>query len=153
MIIKSTNPQSHPGTARGKVKRKMTRQTSCLTSEVDRITISMLIMVRYCHCQVVAFPLNMINSCQATAFSMCCALLNAILAGQNLSNLDNLFVGNTLGHKSDIADGSLRGWEFRKFGNLVGDYCVSPRFLDAVTVKFASAVSARLFTSWSSETG
>ena len=39
-----------------------------------------------------------------------------------------------LGHKSDIADGSLRGWEFRKFGNLVGDYCVSPRFLDAVTV-------------------
>ena len=40
-----------------------------------------------------------------------------------------------LGHKSDIADGSLRGWEFRKFGNLVGDYCVSPRFLDAVTVR------------------
>lgn len=39
-----------------------------------------------------------------------------------------------LGHKSDIADGSLRAWEFRQFGNLVGDYCISPRFLDAVSV-------------------
>lgn len=60
--------------------------------------------------------------------------LKASNAGQNLQNIDSLFTGNVLGHKSDIADGSLRGWEFRKFGNLVGDYCVSPRFLDAVTV-------------------
>lgn len=40
-----------------------------------------------------------------------------------------------LGHKSDIADGTLRNdWEFRSFNNLVGDYYVAPRFLDAVTV-------------------
>lgn len=54
--------------------------------------------------------------------------------GQNLQHLDSLFAGKMLGHQSDIADGSLRAWEFRKFGNLVGDYCVSPRFLDAVTM-------------------
>ena len=47
-----------------------------------------------------------------------------------------MFTGNILGHKSDIADGSLRGYEFRKFENIVGDYYVSPRFLDAVTVSW-----------------
>ena len=55
-------------------------------------------------------------------------------AGQNLQNLDSLYAGKMLGHKSDISDGSLRGYEFRKFGNIVGDYCVSPRFLDAISV-------------------
>ena len=49
--------------------------------------------------------------------------------------LDSVFTGNFLGHKSDIADGSLRGYEFRSLANIVGDYYVAPRFLDAVTVR------------------
>lgn len=55
-------------------------------------------------------------------------------AGQNSNFIDHLFTGNLLGHESDIADGRLRGWELRSFANLVGDYYVSPRFLDAVAV-------------------
>jgi AAA+ superfamily predicted ATPase len=40
-----------------------------------------------------------------------------------------------LGHQSDIADGSLRhDWEFRQFNNIVGDYYVAPRFLDAIAM-------------------
>jgi hypothetical protein len=35
-------------------------------------------------------------------------------------------------HESDIADGSLRAWQFRTFANLVGDYYVAPSFLNAV---------------------
>lgn len=54
--------------------------------------------------------------------------------GQNSQNLDSLFTGSFLGHQSDIADGSLRSWEFRTFNNIVGDYYVAPRFLDAVTL-------------------
>ena len=73
-------------------------------------------------------------------------LEESLHAGQNADNLDSLFAGKMLGHKSDIADGSLRAWEFRKFGNLVGDYCVSPRFLDAVTVSMVLA-----YKSWNSE--
>lgn len=52
--------------------------------------------------------------------------------GQSLEFIDSLFTGNTLGHQTDIADGSLRGYEFRQFANIVGDYYVAPRFLDAV---------------------
>ena len=48
--------------------------------------------------------------------------------------IDNLFTGNILGHESDIADGRLRGYEFRSLNNIVGDYYVSPRFLEAVAV-------------------
>ena len=48
--------------------------------------------------------------------------------------IDNLFTGNVLGHESDIADGRLRGYEFRSLNNIVGDYYVSPRFLEAVAV-------------------
>ena len=54
--------------------------------------------------------------------------------GQNSQNIDSLFTGNILGHQSDIADGSLRNYEFRSFNNLVGDYYVAPRFLDAVVM-------------------
>ncbi|EIE26946.1 hypothetical protein COCSUDRAFT_11792, partial [Coccomyxa subellipsoidea C-169] len=54
--------------------------------------------------------------------------------GQSSKFIDHLFTGNVLGHESDIADGSLRGWEFRSFANIVGDYYVSPRFLDAVAM-------------------
>lgn len=50
-------------------------------------------------------------------------------AGQNISNLDSLFVGNFLGHKSDIADGSLRAYEVRTLNNIVGDYYVAPRWV------------------------
>ncbi|KAL0037164.1 hypothetical protein WJX79_003556 [Trebouxia sp. C0005] len=50
--------------------------------------------------------------------------------GQNISQIDSLFVGDILGKKSDIADGSLRDWDFRKFNNLVGDYWIAPTFLD-----------------------
>ena len=48
--------------------------------------------------------------------------------------IDHLFTGNVLGHESDIADGRLRGYEFRSLNNIVGDYYVSPRFLEAVAV-------------------
>ena len=36
--------------------------------------------------------------------------------------------------QSDIADGSLRDWEVRKFDFIVGDYYIAPSFLDAVVV-------------------
>ena len=55
-------------------------------------------------------------------------------AGQSSKYIDHLFTGNTLGHESDIADGRLRGYEFRSLNNIVGDYYVSPRFLEAVAV-------------------
>ncbi|KAK9865373.1 hypothetical protein WJX84_003077 [Apatococcus fuscideae] len=54
--------------------------------------------------------------------------------GQSSNYIDHLFTGKTLGAKSDIADGTLRGYEFRKFDNLVGDYYVAPAFLEAVAV-------------------
>ena len=56
-------------------------------------------------------------------------------AGQNVQQIDSLFVGDILGKKSDIADGSLRDWDFRKFEHLVGDYYVAPKFLDAMAVR------------------
>lgn len=56
-------------------------------------------------------------------------------AGQNISQIDSLFVGDILGKKSDIADGSLRDWDFRKFNNLVGDYWIAPTFLDNMGVR------------------
>ena len=55
-------------------------------------------------------------------------------AGQSSKYIDHLFTGETLGHESDIADGRLRGYEFRSLNNIVGDYYVSPRFLEAVAV-------------------
>eukprot|EP00798_Chlamydomonas_sp_ICE-L_P019347 gene19347-25995_t len=57
--------------------------------------------------------------------------------GQNVAYIDALFVGNTLGQHSDIADGSLRNYEFRTFNNIVGDYYISPRFLEKVAIHFA----------------
>lgn len=54
--------------------------------------------------------------------------------GQNSTNLDSLFTGSFLGHQSDIADGTLRGYEFRTFNNIVGDYYIAPRFLEAVVM-------------------
>jgi hypothetical protein len=59
-------------------------------------------------------------------------------AGQNVAMIDSLFTGNTLGHKTDIADGSLRGWEFRTFDNLQGDYYIAPRYLEKVAVSCGS---------------
>lgn len=41
-------------------------------------------------------------------------------SGQTVDHLDSVFLGNdvfALGHKSDIADGSLRRPEFREFAN------------------------------------
>jgi hypothetical protein len=57
--------------------------------------------------------------------------------GQNSRNIDSLFTGKTLGHESDIADGSLRDWDFRSLNNIVGDYYVAPKFLDAVAMHIA----------------
>lgn len=57
-----------------------------------------------------------------------------LTAGQNISQLDSLFVGDILGKKSDIADGSLRDYEFSKFDHIVGDYYIAPRFLDNMAV-------------------
>ena len=57
--------------------------------------------------------------------------------GQNAIHLDSVFTGNdlfALGHQSDIADGSLRDWDFRSLNNIVGDYYVAPKFLDAVAM-------------------
>ena len=39
---------------------------------------------------------------------------------QNSVHLDSLFTGNFLGHKSDIADGTLRYYEFRSFDHIIG---------------------------------
>lgn len=58
-------------------------------------------------------------------------------AGQNIHNIDSLFTGNILGHKTDIADGTLRGFEFRTYNNIVGDYYLAPRFLNAVSMHIA----------------
>lgn len=55
-------------------------------------------------------------------------------AGQNVAMIDYLFTGNTLGHKTDIADGSLRGYEFRTFENIQGDYYIAPRYLEKVAI-------------------
>ena len=57
-------------------------------------------------------------------------------SGQNSSHLDSLFTGNFLGHKSDIADGSLRTYEFRSFNNIVGDFYVAPRFMERIAVGY-----------------
>ena len=54
--------------------------------------------------------------------------------GQSSTYIDNLFAGNVLGHRSDIADGSLRQEEFRTFNNIVGDYYVSPRYMERVAL-------------------
>jgi hypothetical protein len=55
-----------------------------------------------------------------------------VTTGQNVAMIDSLFAGSTLGHQTDIADGSLRKYEARSFANLVGDYYVSPSFMDRV---------------------
>ena len=67
-----------------------------------------------------------------------------LTAAQNVQNIDYLFTGETLGHKSDIADGSLRRWEFRKYDNIQGDYYISPRFLEHVAVRARRLVHACL---------
>ncbi|KAI8473751.1 MAG: hypothetical protein J3K34DRAFT_164814 [Monoraphidium minutum] len=54
--------------------------------------------------------------------------------GQNVGMIDSLFTGNTIGHKTDIADGSLRGYEFRTFENIQGDYFIARRYLDKVAL-------------------
>eukprot|EP00884_Botryococcus_braunii_P014753 jgi/Botrbrau1/23279/Bobra.0102s0022.1 len=54
--------------------------------------------------------------------------------GQNIDHVDSLFTGDFLGHKSDIADGTLRGYEFRTFNNVADGYYIAPRFLDAVAM-------------------
>lgn len=54
--------------------------------------------------------------------------------------LDSLFLGNekfNLGGTSDLSDGSLRRYEFSKFDHIVGDYFISPAFLEAVAVHLA----------------
>ena len=53
-------------------------------------------------------------------------------------------MGDILGKKSDIADGSLRDWDFRKFEHLVGDYYVAPKFLDAMAVRVAYSMLLQL---------
>ena len=53
-------------------------------------------------------------------------------------------MGDILGKKSDIADGSLRDWDFRKFEHLVGDYYVAPKFLDAMAVRFVYSMLPQL---------
>lgn len=54
--------------------------------------------------------------------------------GQSSQYIDSLFTGSVLGHQTDIADGSLRNFEFRTLNNIVGDYYIAQRFLDAVTM-------------------
>lgn len=69
--------------------------------------------------------------------------------------IDNLFTGNVLGHESDIADGRLRGYEFRSLNNIVGDYYVAPKFLEAVAVSvspYSLPLCLNLFSSLKSTT-
>ncbi|KAL4448554.1 hypothetical protein ABPG75_005773 [Micractinium tetrahymenae] len=54
--------------------------------------------------------------------------------GQRAGMIDTLFTGNVLGHMTDIADGSLRGYEFRSFNNICGEYFIAPRFLEKVAL-------------------
>ena len=63
-------------------------------------------------------------------------IVEKCFAGQNISMIDHLFVGDILGKKSDIADGSLRDYEFSKFDHIVGDYYIAPRFLDNIALSF-----------------
>ena len=49
--------------------------------------------------------------------------------------------------QSDIADGSLRDWEIRKFDFLVGDYYIAPSFLDAVVVSFIQNLRSKVLCS------
>lgn len=65
---------------------------------------------------------------------------------QSWSMIDGHIAGSFLGTKSDIADGSLRRWEFRSFNNLCGDYYVAPSFLDKVTVSSPFQVWASVGT-------
>jgi hypothetical protein len=60
-----------------------------------------------------------------------------VTTGQNVGMIDSLFTGKTLGHQTDIADGSLRKYEARTFANLVGDYYVAPRFMDRIASHIA----------------
>lgn len=46
--------------------------------------------------------------------------------------------------QSDIADGSLRNFEFSSFNNIVGDYYIAPSFLDKVTMHVAKNYLAEL---------
>ncbi|PSC73399.1 ribulose bisphosphate carboxylase oxygenase chloroplastic [Micractinium conductrix] len=57
--------------------------------------------------------------------------------GQRAGMIDSLFTGNKLGHMTDIADGSLRTYEFRTYNNIVGDYYIAPRFLEKVALHIA----------------
>ncbi|KAI3426183.1 hypothetical protein D9Q98_008560 [Chlorella vulgaris] len=57
--------------------------------------------------------------------------------GQTSGMIDSLFTGNVLGHKSDIADGSLRQYDFRTYNNLYGDYYIAPRFMEKVALHVA----------------
>jgi hypothetical protein len=57
-----------------------------------------------------------------------------INTGQSSQFIDSLFTGKVLGHQSDIADGTLRKWEFRSFNHLVGDYYIAPAFLEQVAM-------------------
>jgi len=65
--------------------------------------------------------------------------------GQNSQNLDSLFTGDFLGRKSDIADGSLRTYEFRSFNNIVGDFYVAPRFMERIALHIAKNYLAESF--------
>eukprot|EP00793_Prasinoderma_coloniale_P000414 PRCOL_00005398-RA len=53
-----------------------------------------------------------------------------VTVGARQDMVDSKFIGGFLGKESDIASGELRGFEFRTFKNLVGDYYVPQRFLD-----------------------
>jgi hypothetical protein len=63
-------------------------------------------------------------------------------AGQHVGMIDSLFAGNVLGHRSDIADGSLRGWEARTLNHIIGDYYIAPQFMDKVAVSASCAMPA-----------
>ena len=61
--------------------------------------------------------------------------------------IDDLFLSKgdgsfSMGVQSDIASGALRTEELRTFANLVGDYYVPPRFMDAVTMHIVKNVLA-----------
>lgn len=54
--------------------------------------------------------------------------------GARAGMIDPLFTGKFLGLQSDIASGELRQEALRSFSNLVGDYAIPQRFVDAVAL-------------------
>jgi hypothetical protein len=57
--------------------------------------------------------------------------------GQTSEYIDHLFTGDLMGKRSDLADGTFRYEEFRTLNNIVGEFYISPRYLERVAMHIA----------------